>query len=700
MTIMKKMMSKSFICFIIIASLLSVFMIFSFQFVSAADYSDRKSLIMNVSVTNDFTASGEYIKSITASLNSFPRNDDRQDVYSISIEPDGVFSSDSSDDYSGDADGFSEDSDSIIYTWNDPLQNDFNLMFKSEVRTQYKISKINKKIFFPVLVNNISLSEYVKPTDIIDITPEIRDLAASLSQGNDDLYEVEYIFAEYVRRNIQYDLSTLTSDVTQKSSWVLGNKIGVCDELTNLFISLNRAVGVPARFVSGVAYTELDIFDSNWVPHAWAEVYFPEAGWVPYDMTYGQYGFIDSGHVKMMESTDGKHASVKYEYTGNEIILTPGSIDSEINVIQEGQAFETEYDFKSEVYDKNVGFGSYNIIEVTVTNPKSYYLVADLYLAETSGLAIVEESKEKVLGKTIHRKQVLLKPYENKKIYWVVKVDDKLRKNYIYTFPVTVYNSLNKSSTVSFDSREDYNIIQKEFALEMTKLESSSAIYNDKVIFRCSAQDFLYLNDTADINCLVDNEADKSFDVKICMLNNLGINSKDDCQDDKIGIQSLNFKFNKTMNVLGINNIIMKISSQGLEKWSFVNIDVRDAPRAIIKDLIYPEYPEKVSFDEQLSISIDIDKASYSNPKNVTLKITGPTLNNEWRIDDLTGERRFVLNTDGKSLKPNKNNFNIILEYNDGEKILQETKNITIISDASFFENIALYFNQLAFFFR
>ena len=55
-----------------------------------------------------------------------------------------------------------------------------------------------------------------------------------------------------MRKNVKYDITTSTEDVSQKSSWVLKNKIGVCDEITNLFISLNRASGIPARFVSGV----------------------------------------------------------------------------------------------------------------------------------------------------------------------------------------------------------------------------------------------------------------------------------------------------------------------------------------------------------------------------------------------------------------------------------------------------------------
>ena len=60
----------------------------------------------------------------------------------------------------------------------------------------------------------------------------------------DDLFIVVYKLAEWVKTNVNYDLSTLTASVSQKASWVLDNKEGVCDEITNLFIALSRALGI------------------------------------------------------------------------------------------------------------------------------------------------------------------------------------------------------------------------------------------------------------------------------------------------------------------------------------------------------------------------------------------------------------------------------------------------------------------------
>lgn len=642
--------------------------------VNAQDYPDRKSLIMDVVVSNSFSIvnldSGSYVESINATLQSYPKNDYRQDVYSISMNPEGIIGN-----------------DSIDYIWLNPIQRNFNISWRSEVRTQYSLWKIDKKVLFPIGNVDSSLSEYVKPTGIIDVTPEIRDLASSLSQGKDDLFEVEYIFADYVRKNIQYDLGTLTSDVTQKSSWVLRNRVGVCDELTNLFISLNRAVGIPARFVSGTAYTELGVFETNWVPHAWAEVYFPEYGWVPYDVTYGQYGFIDSGHIKMMDGNDGRDASVKYDYIGRDIRLDPGEIKNSINVIKYGELFNTEYDFSIDIYDSDVGFGSYNLVEVQLHNPKNYYLVADLYLANTEGLEIIEQSNEKVLGRIIHRKEVLLKPFESKKVYWLFQVKDSLNKNFVYTFPVNVYNSLNKTSTLLFNSKAEYNIIKKEFLDELIKPKNPSAIYNERVVFRCTSNDSIYLNENVLIKCSIDNKADRSFDAAICL---------DQCTNIDLDIELLSVNFSKTLDVLGMNNIIVRLKADGIEKTSFVNIFVKDKAKI---NIINVERPEVVPYGDEFYISFDVEKASVSNPRNLTISIIGPTVKSQWQIPEITSQRRFVLNSDGKSVKPNINDYVISVEYFDGNEFLKETEEISIMSEADFFEDLLLYINQLAFWF-
>ena len=193
--------------------------------------------------------------------------------------------------------------------------------------------KVKKKIKFPLTEIDPGFAAYIEPQEIIDITPGIRELALELSQEEDDLYRVVFNLADWVHENIEYNLSSATAEATQKSSWTLSQRYGVCDEITALFISLNRALGIPARFVSGSAYTDLN---NDWGSHGWAEVYFPGVGWVPFDVTYAQFGYVDASHVKFVDSADATPSSVSYISRGIDFDIKPGELKTDVQVKEFG----------------------------------------------------------------------------------------------------------------------------------------------------------------------------------------------------------------------------------------------------------------------------------------------------------------------------------------------------------------------------
>lgn len=73
------------------------------------------------------------------------------------------------------------------------------------------------------------------------------------------------------------------------SAWPAGitwsKKQGACRDLTVLFMTVCRAMGLATRFVSG--YHEGDPDWQHRHLHAWAEVYLPGGGWRGYDPTHG-----------------------------------------------------------------------------------------------------------------------------------------------------------------------------------------------------------------------------------------------------------------------------------------------------------------------------------------------------------------------------------------------------------------------------
>lgn len=115
---------------------------------------------------------------------------------------------------------------------------------------------------------------------------------------------------EYVARSLTYDFSRITTDKPRLGAVdVLNNPTSaVCMEFTDLFITLSRAAGIPAREVDGFAYTQnskqrpLSLVKD--VLHAWPEYYdFKKQTWIMIDPTWGN----TTGGVDYFNTLDFDH---------------------------------------------------------------------------------------------------------------------------------------------------------------------------------------------------------------------------------------------------------------------------------------------------------------------------------------------------------------------------------------------------------
>ncbi len=140
-----------------------------------------------------------------------------------------------------------------------------------------------------------TLLEYASPTKTIALTPEV-NATAELVAGNASTE------AETVSRIMSWVMSNVQTEPvpgSPDSHQVLETMKGQCREKTILFIALLRARGIPARYVSGLLYSNDQAF-----LHAWAEVYFPGSGWIPFDLSQEEAVQLDAGHVKLWHALD------------------------------------------------------------------------------------------------------------------------------------------------------------------------------------------------------------------------------------------------------------------------------------------------------------------------------------------------------------------------------------------------------------
>lgn len=121
---------------------------------------------------------------------------------------------------------------------------------------------------------------------IVDCS-ELRALVDDLSiRPGTPLGEVAIRTLGYINERFLYEKgsTTASSPITE----VLTHGKGVCQDFTHLFIGVGRALGIPARYVSGLIHPEDATMRGATQTHAWCEWLFPSVGWVALDPTNRQ----------------------------------------------------------------------------------------------------------------------------------------------------------------------------------------------------------------------------------------------------------------------------------------------------------------------------------------------------------------------------------------------------------------------------
>jgi transglutaminase-like putative cysteine protease len=108
-----------------------------------------------------------------------------------------------------------------------------------------------------------------------------------------------------ISRGFTYDPAV--TNVYTAVDEVLELQAGVCQDFAHLFIAAARALGVPARYVSGYIYDPTATGVTEGASHAWAEAWVPGKGWVGYDATHP----IRAGenHVRVAVGRDYRDAA-------------------------------------------------------------------------------------------------------------------------------------------------------------------------------------------------------------------------------------------------------------------------------------------------------------------------------------------------------------------------------------------------------
>ncbi len=550
----------------------------------------------------------------------------------------------------------------VIFEWEEPDLERYDFGYTSFVSTRNKRLPVRTKIPFPLSDEMVQgWEQYLLPTETIDSdNPAIVQQATSLVEGEDDLFGAAFALASWVEENVQYDLSTLTAETSQPASWVLQYKQGVCDEMTSLFVAMARAVGIPARFVSGISYSSSDLFDYPWQPHGWGEVYFPGVGWVSFDITFGEYGYIDVTHIKLRDGFDPQEPATRYTWLANNVQLEAQELEVRAAISRRGKLIPDEIHLTAEPMAEDVGLGSFNLIKAAVRNNADYYTATTLQLALPKELEVQGRNK----------RTLLLSPEEERETYWILQVPE-LDENYLYTFPFSLYSEKNVSMQGQFTARKGGLMYSEEEIGKLT-VQDEEKTYSREISLYCTLPEAVKLDDELEISCRVRNRGNANIQgLKFCLDGNC-----DTIIDLPIN-QEHEGSIRLTAAEPGWQQLTVTAENRLIEKRESFPYLVADDPALELNILS----SESIPFGTPLELAVTINKTSFSVPLNLTLKVEGMRNIASWEIHPLDRDYLIQATLDSSSAGA-KNMIVAEVEWKDAEGNIfsaREEKEVAVV---------------------
>ncbi len=113
--------------------------------------------------------------------------------------------------------------------------------------------------------------------------PRMRSLMSSVRRSDSDMLALLHDLSAEIISVVAYEPGITDVETTAEEAIIGGH--GVCQDHAHIFIGAARALGIPARYVSG--YLMMDDRIDQEATHAWAEAHVEGLGWVGFDISNG-----------------------------------------------------------------------------------------------------------------------------------------------------------------------------------------------------------------------------------------------------------------------------------------------------------------------------------------------------------------------------------------------------------------------------
>ncbi len=129
-------------------------------------------------------------------------------------------------------------------------------------------------------------------TSLNGATDKIMQIANNFMERSTSISERAEMVMKFLKNGYSYSLEQpdLPKGVDPVEYFLFDGKSGTCQHFATAMVFLMRGMGIPSRVVNGYIMGEWNEIGNFFTvrqshAHAWAEVYYPKMGWVPYDPT-------------------------------------------------------------------------------------------------------------------------------------------------------------------------------------------------------------------------------------------------------------------------------------------------------------------------------------------------------------------------------------------------------------------------------
>ncbi|MCH5345627.1 MAG: transglutaminase domain-containing protein [Muribaculaceae bacterium] len=172
----------------------------------------------------------------------------------------------------------------------------FSYTFSYDVAAQYFSPDYIESNLRPYNTNS---ELYRRFTSLDDVhIANLGALAREIVGSETNPYRQSEMVFDFINRHYPWAGAREYSTIENIPQYVLDHGYGDCGQVSLLYISLMRSLGVPARWESGWM---IHPGEKNF--HDWAEVYFEGVGWVPVDNSFGRMSADPNQAVTRFHST-------------------------------------------------------------------------------------------------------------------------------------------------------------------------------------------------------------------------------------------------------------------------------------------------------------------------------------------------------------------------------------------------------------